>query len=162
MASLEHSKLEAALRQGLEAQVPDDVLKAGLVRVAELQEEEQKKLADEKRARDEVIAAARATASHQWKSSLLPRDGSLVKLCGLREGQGPCGYPPHCNLEPYNGRMGRVARDPIPAWRVKAISSTVSTAPDQLVCVHVGAKCSDEDRHNGLWLMVPLGSIEVQ
>ena len=66
-------------------------------------------------------------------------------------------------LGKYNGRMGRVIREP-PPWLVKAPSGAApGEAPPSapLVPVLLDSRSTDEDRSRGVWLAVPPENLKV-
>lgn len=107
------------------------------------------------------------------------REGSLVQLQGL---EGACGLTYHgyydASLGEYNGRKGRVSRDP-PAWVIKAqpaapaaaeaggggpaAKADVAAAPPAaaLVPVLLDSRSTDRDRGSGVWVAVPPQNLKV-
>ena len=112
-------------------------------------------------------------------SSLVLREGSLVQLCGL---EGVCGLTYHgyydASLGEYNGRKGRVSRDP-PAWVIKAAAEPttmsdgdakagargagpgVASTSQHLVPVLLDSRSTDKDRGHGIWVAVPPENLKV-
>ena len=99
-------------------------------------------------------------------SSLMMREGSLVQLRRL-EGMSGISYSGYGNfdasLAQYNGRKGRVSRDP-PAWVIKAAPEPSSrpagadaqgASPAALVPVLLDSRSTDRDRGQGVWLALP-------
>jgi hypothetical protein len=98
------------------------------------------------------------------------REGSLVQLRGLQTMSG-LSYNGNFDapLAPYEGRKGRVSRNP-PAWVIKAaaepvISQAGGTAtiatPMALVPVLLDSRSTDRDRGQGVWLAVPPENLKV-
>ena len=92
--------------------------------------------------------------------TLLLREGSLVQLEGL---EGVCGLKLHgcydASLGEYNGRKGRVSRDP-PPWVIKAHTPEAS-ASGALVPVLLDSRSTDRDRGQGVWVAVPPENLRV-
>lgn len=80
----------------------------------------------------------------------LVREGSLVKLHGLRAGLGLQGMS-NLNMERYNGRLGRVVDDP-PPWLIKSASGA---SAEELVAVLLDSRSTDRERSSGIWVAVP-------
>ena len=105
------------------------------------------------------------------------REGSLVQLQGL---EGVMGLSYHgyydASLGEYNGRKGRVSRDP-PAWVIKAApaesdllkqqptggngAKTGGALPPALIPVLLDSRSSDKDRGHGVWVAVPPENLKV-
>ena len=178
--------IELTLREGLDAGVPDKTLEKGVMRMAEIAEE------DEERARQEAAsmtpgdsrashrvpggsALSRRSGSsgvgtHRLAGTAAPaaqlREGQLVKLHGLKSGQ-QLGGVKRMPIDKYNGRLGRVVDFP-PPWVIRAItpgSAAVGAQPvpeSKFVCVLLDARSTDTDRANGIWLSVLSENLRVQ
>ena len=107
---------------------------------------------------------ARKNEASSSSQAVLLREGSLVQLQGL-EGKWGISYHGYYDapLGEYNGRKGRVSRDP-PAWVIKVASEDdikgggVSVA---LVPVLLDSRSTDRDRGHGVWVAVPPDNLKV-
>ena len=94
-----------------------------------------------------------------------------VQLKGL---EGVCGLYWNyfdINLEQYNGRKGRVAKEP-PPWVIKAVGATAGEQAEAtkrqkdlggLVPILLDCRSTDppEARHKGIWLALPPSNLKV-
>ena len=177
--------LQDAVNEGIDNGVPDGVLEGAIKRIFELEQQaaeqaEIARVANESRqalAQTEIRtpvtklssgAAKRAAAA--GRNPLM--EGSVVQLKGL---EGVCGLYWNyfdINLEQYNGRKGRVAREP-PPWVIKAVGNSAGEAHKEasgrmqqlggLVPVLLDCRSSDsaEARHRGIWIAVPPNNLKV-
>jgi hypothetical protein len=137
MAGSDATRLEAVLQEGLDAGLPDTVLEKGLVRVAELVEQEQLRIAAEKK-------------HANIKQAPLPRGGTLVQI---RLGEDHSDLPEREGLEKYNGRMGRV---------IEMVGKVVaSDGVTEMATILLAPLNSDYDRSTGTWLQVPTNDVRV-
>lgn len=110
-------------------------------------------------------AAMRAAAAQRVPLG----EGSVVQLKNL---DGVCGMTMGCfdvSLEKYNGRKGRVSKEP-PPWVIKAVGAKageqgVANARQEelggLVPVLLESRSTDAERHRGVWLAVPPSNLKV-
>ena len=149
--------LQEAVNEGIDNGVPDGVLEGAIQRILELEQQaaeqaEAARVALEARmalAQTEIRtpvtkqgskAALRAAAA--GRNPLM--EGSVVQLKGL---EGVCGLYWNyfdINLEQYNGRRGRVAREP-PPWVIKAVGNAA------------GEQHNNRDLHLQRNVMIKLG-----
>ena len=103
-------------------------------------------------------AAANAKGQQPPPPSAPPvlRDGSLVKLHGLKAGVSLSGLNT-LNLEKYNGRMGRVCEDAPPYGLIKASGGPA----ESLVSILLDSRSTDFGRNNGCWIAVPPSHLKV-
>lgn len=96
-------------------------------------------------------------------------EGSVVQLKGLEDVSGITMNAFDVNLAQYNGRRGRVSKDP-PAWVIKAVGAKAGEqgALDKrqeqlggLVPVLLESKITDVERHRGVWVAVPAANLKV-
>lgn len=96
-------------------------------------------------------------------------EGSIVQLKGLEDMSGiTLGCLDIC-LDKFNGRKGRVSKEP-PPWVIKAVGKSLETqgATNQrlsdlggLVPILLEARNTDVDRHRGVWLAVPPSNLKI-
>ena len=110
----------------------------------------------------------RETADERAAMAVM-REGSLVQLQGL---EGVCGLTYHgfydASLGEFNGRKGRVSRDP-PAWVIKAQPNLTAAAESaakedlsaSLIPVLLDSRSTDRDRGSGVWVAVPPQNLKV-
>jgi hypothetical protein len=139
-------RLEQALRNGLDANVPDELLQPGLMRISELEEQ-----AAEEEAAAQAAAEARAALAAQPLGSVahLP-EGTLVKLRNFTSEVGLYQGCFDVNLSKYNSRMGRVTTH-APPWVIKAPGGS----GEGLIPILLDSRSTDGDRSRGVWLAVP-------
>jgi len=162
-STAEPAKLELAIKLGIDAGVPDDVLLAGMERLMQIEDdrrldEETKATAARAKARQFAEdAAALATAS-----LAPPRDGSLITLRNLptttRSGCRQDGKST-ISLDKYNGRVARVVDQP-PSMALVHDALPEDWPIDQTVFVHAGVCATDRNRQHGVWLHVPLELVQ--
>ena len=175
--------LQNAVLEGVDNGVPDALLEKGVQRILELEEQ----VKEEEAAATEVAEARGKLASMPVKTPVTKKgsaaakraaaagrtplgEGSLVQLKDL---QGVTGIRMGCfdiNLEEYNGRKGRVSREP-PPWTIKAIGSKAGEQGGSasqvlhdsggLVPVLLDSRSTDADRHRGVWLAIPPANLKV-
>ena len=106
--------------------------------------------------------SSRSPAALGSQGAMLMREGSLVQLRGLENVEG-INYSGLGNfdasLSKYNGRKGRVSRNP-PAWVIKAAAEP-STTVGALIPVLLDSRSSDRDRGHGVWVAVPAANLRV-
>lgn len=110
-------------------------------------------------------------AQHRAKSaSRVPLgEGSIVQLKDLEDMSGISRGCLDVRLDKYNGRKGRVSKEP-PPWVIKAVGKDLETkgATNErlaslggLVPVLLEPRNSDADRHIGIWVAVPPSNLKV-
>ena len=127
------TQLQQAVQDGIDSGVPDALLESGVRRILELEQQ-----AEEQRAAAQAVAEARAAlratpvgvpttrvgsaaAKRAAAAARCPLgEGSLVQLKGLEEVLGLSAGCFDVNLAEYNGRKGRVSKEP-PPWVIKAV-----------------------------------------
>lgn len=174
--------LQEAVIEGIDNGLSDSLLEGAAKRILELEEQ-----AKEQEAVARTAAEARAALSATpiktpvtKKNSLAAKraasagrlplmEGSLVQLKGL---EGVCGLGLGCfdvNLEEYNGRKGRVSKEP-PPWIIKAVGQRAGEQEGAakilhdsggLVPVLLDSRSTDADRHRGVWVAVPPSNLKV-
>ena len=176
--------LQDAVNEGIDVGVPDSVLGAAVGRILELEQEAAEEAAVAKVAAEARTAVAatpiktpvtRSGSRAALRAAAAARvplgEGSVVQLKGLA---GVCGLYWNyfdVNLEQYNGRKGRVSREP-PPWVIKAVGATAGehgTSSNRaaelggLVPVLLDCRSSDDGRarHRGVWLAVPPDNLKV-
>ena len=96
-------------------------------------------------------------------------EGSIVQLKGLEDVTGISMNTFDVNLGKYNGRKGRVSKEP-PPWVVKAVGAKAGeqgTADVRqhelggLVPVLLDSKITDAERHRGVWVAVPACNLKI-
>ena len=96
-------------------------------------------------------------------------EGSYVQLKGLEDVTGISMNAFDVNLGKFNGRKGRVSKEP-PPWVVKAVGAKAgdqgtTDARQQelggLVPVLLDSKITDVERHRGVWVAVPAANLKV-
>jgi hypothetical protein len=175
--------LQTAVLEGVDNGVDDALLEKGVQRILELEQQ----VKEEAAAATEVAEARVKLASMPVKTPVTKKgsaaakraaaagrqplgEGSLVQLKDL---QGVTGIRMGCfdiNLEEYNGRKGRVSREP-PPWTIKAIGSKAGEQGGSesqvlhnsggLIPVLLDSRSTDADRHRGVWLAIPPANIKV-
>ena len=127
------AKLHEAIQDGIDNGLPDQLLEGGVARILELEEVAQQqqhaaqKVVEAREAlratpiktpvtRQRSNAARRAAAAQRQPLS----EGSLVQLKGLENACGLSNGVFDVPLNEYNGRKGRVSKDP-PPWVIKAV-----------------------------------------
>lgn len=110
-------------------------------------------------------AAIRAAAAQRVPLG----EGSIVQLKGLDDVVGISMNAFDVNLGKYNGRKGRVSKEP-PPWVVKAVGARAgeqgSTDARQqelggLVPVLLDSRPTDAERHRGVWVAVPPANLKI-
>lgn len=96
-------------------------------------------------------------------------EGSIVQLKGLDDVTGISMGAFDVNLAKFNGRKGRVSKDP-PPWVIKAVGAragehgTVEKRQEELgglIPILLDSRPTDVERHRGVWLAVPPTNIKV-
>lgn len=175
--------IQDAVNDGIDAQLPDAVLSAGVQRIMELEEEAAEEEAAAKLALEARIAIAVAAVKTPFtkpgsKAALraaaaqrLPLgEGSIVQLKGLEAMTGLTLGCIDVSLSKYNGRKGRVSQEP-PPWCIKAIGGKAGEAAGPadarqeelggLVPILLDSRSTDQNRHRGVWLAVPPSNLKV-
>jgi len=174
--------IEEAIAEGIDAGVSDSLLEAGALRIIELEEQAAEDAAEAKAAHEARLAIASmpiktpvtrvgSKAQHRAKSaSRVPLgEGSIVQLKDLEEMSGISRGCLDVRIDKYNGRKGRVSKEP-PPWVIKAVGKDLETkgATNErlaslggLVPVLLEPRNSDADRHIGIWVAVPPSNLKV-
>ena len=150
------AELQAAVQDGIDQGVPDELLESGVQRILELEACAAEEVLAAQNAL-EARAALRATpiktpvtrtgsnaARRAAAAARCPLgEGSLVQLKGLDSVIGLTGGVFDVDLGEYNGRKGRVSKEP-PPWVIKAIP--VGAAPRGGTAAACDGEASDRTR----------------
>lgn len=172
------AKLQSAVMDAIDNGIPDNELEASVLRILELQEQAKEEEAEAQAAlearaalavtpvKTPVTKAGSKAAKRAATAGRIPLgEGSIVQLKDL---EGVCGLKVGCfdvALEQYNGRKGRVSKEP-PPWCIKAVGRVGEEGKPLhdsggLVPVLLDSRSSDPDRHKGVWLAVPPANLKV-
>ena len=174
--------LHDAVNEGIDHCVPEPLLESAVQRILELEER-----AKEEEAAAQLVQEARMAiaaipiktpvtkqgskaALRAAKASRLPlNEGSVVQLKGLADVSGiTMGYI-DVNLAKYDGRKGRVSKQP-PPWVIKAVGAKAGEQAELaprleevggLVPILLESRSTDAHRHRGVWLAVPPANLKV-
>ena len=174
--------LHEAVMAGIDEGISDALLESGVQRILELEKEAEVEAAKARVAAEARVALAAvpiktpvtkqgsAAAKRAASAGRLPLgEGSLVQLKNL---DGVCGLSHGCfdvNLEEFNGRKGRVSKQP-PPWVIKAVGCKAGEGSNSarilhdsggLVPVLLDSRSTDADRHRGVWVAVPPANLKV-
>lgn len=150
------SHLQTAIQEGIDNGVPDAILEHGVRRILELET-----LAEEQAAAAKAVAEARAAlratpivtpvtksgsaaAKRAATAGRVPLgEGSLVQLKGLDGVMGLGGGVFDVHLGEFNGRKGRVSKQP-PPWVIKAVPEGAVPKNAAAASAAAAAHASDE------------------